>query len=166
LSYSSKFRSRPSCFGTGYNDKDQECRKECPFRESCYEKMDWEEEEDDSPAARRRRRHGRERGRGSKRRTTSDDRSRDDLPYPPDELVDELLYLEDGEPWHHRLGWNALSGGISAMGGELSEFFRVFRFQPKARAAPRRPEPMQPERKAGKKGCGDGGCDSGHEDDE
>lgn len=132
MGYGARYRSRPECYGKGYNDKDPECVRECPFREACYDRMDWDEDDDESPSARRRRRREKER---TGRRRTSSDRSRNDLPYPPDELLDELLYVEDGEPWHSRLGWNALSGGLSAIGGEVQEFFRVFRFQPRARRA-------------------------------
>ena len=137
LGYRDRFTSsRPSCYGHGYDDRDKECLKECPFRQSCYDKCTEDDDDDDQPRRRRLRS-----SKGKDHRSSS--RRDDDLPYPSDDLLDELLYLEDGEPWHHRLGWNALSGGLSAMGGEVQEFFRVFRFQPKARRLPKAPKPLR-----------------------
>ena len=133
--YSSRFRKRkPPCYGKGYDDKLRECRKECQFREGCYDRMEWDEDEEDEDEPVRRREKKRK-----KRKT------RTSLARPSDDLLDELLYLEDGEPWHHRLGWDVLAKSLSAAGGQFEEFFDVFRFQPKARTMPNREEEWEEE---------------------
>lgn len=122
-SYTDKFLRKPRCFGEKYDSEDAECRKECPFREDCYEV--WEKEVFLKEARRVPTTpyyYGRQ-----KEEKTSSYVAEDKL--APLLKIDEIIPYE-GEAWYSRLWWNSLSSALSAMGHETHMFFRYYRFPP------------------------------------
>ena len=131
MSYVDKFVRKPKCFGEEYDGEDSECLRECSFREDCYK--EWSHayyvEEARKPA--RFVRAGGKSAPSTPARPTQYTKPLEVLSYN-----EVLPFVDMGEPWHSRLGWNMVSGALSAMGLEVHVFFKHFRFPPKPKSLP------------------------------